>query len=99
MDTTHVFTEYQHKIFLFIKKSVWDANTAEDLTQDVFLNFLPKAQAVRDVKNYLYRSAAHAVINYFKNLKRRKVKIVTNIEIDDGNNSKKECRCINYWAR
>lgn len=68
----YVYKKYQPSIFNFVKSQINNYQTAEELTQDIFLDFI---EALRDfrfqssIKTFLFSIAKHKVIDQIRKKK------------------------------
>jgi RNA polymerase sigma-70 factor (ECF subfamily) len=66
------YKKYHHEVFFYIKKRISDITASEELTQDVFINFL---EGLRDfhfqssLKTFLMTIAKNKVIDYYRKKK------------------------------
>ncbi len=64
-----LFNRYQNQIYNFIKKQVSDQETAEDITQEVFLRLYKAAKNFdpsRQFSSYLYKIAVNEIRRYYQ---------------------------------
>jgi len=63
-----IFTRYYKQIFNFIRKSIYDHRTAEDITQEVFLRIFRSAgrfDPERKFSSWIYKIAFNEIKRYF----------------------------------
>ena len=73
-----LFTSYQKEIKTFLNRRTNCEHTAEDLTQEVYLNLMkkeisPKKNKIDNIRAYLYKTAKNIAINHHVAEQRRKV--------------------------
>lgn len=71
-----LFTLYEKPVFAFIKRQITDAQEVEELTQDVFIDFIESLRSFRGdakVKTFLFSIARHKTIDYIRKKKIKKV--------------------------
>lgn len=74
----YLYNTFRMPIYGFLRRSVGDEQTALDLMQDVFLNFIRifKDKEIPDenrCRMYLFRAARNILINYYKSSYNRRV--------------------------
>jgi len=70
----HIFNKYSTPIFLFAKNLTGEEDTAEEITQDVFLKLYSlrtNFQTYENIKAFLFISARNRCIDYFRYSKRQ----------------------------
>ena len=72
----YVYKKYQPSIFNFVKSQISNYQTAEELTQDIFLDFI---EALRDfrfqssLKTFLFSIARHKIVDQIRKKKIRNI--------------------------
>lgn len=69
-----LFNEYKTNIFRYVMSQLQDYQSAEDVTQEVFINvfrFAGQYKACADVKTWIFAIAKNAVNNYWRKNKSR----------------------------
>jgi len=72
----YVYKKYQPTIFNFVKSQISNYQTAEELTQDIFLDFI---EALRDfrfqssLKTFLFSIARHKIVDQIRKKKIRNI--------------------------
>src|SRR3989344_1348277 len=72
----YVYKKYQPSIFSFVKSQISSYHTAEELTQDIFIDFI---EALRDfrfqssLKTFLFSIARHKVVDQIRKKKLKKI--------------------------
>lgn len=68
----YVYKKYQPSIFNFVKSQISNYQTAEELTQDIFLDFIEALRNFRfqsSIKTFLFSIAKHKVIDQIRKKK------------------------------
>lgn len=71
-----LFNAYRQPVFNFIHRQIRDYQTAEEITQDVFFDFIESLRNFRGeskIKTFLFSIAKHKVIDYIRKKKLKKV--------------------------
>ncbi len=80
-DFEWVMETYYHEIFHYMRKQVFEIETAKDLTQDVFMKVFTKKHTYNpkkaSMRTWLYRIAHHTAMNFFKRAENKR-----NITVD-----------------
>ncbi|BAV04689.1 RNA polymerase sigma-70 factor, ECF subfamily [Filimonas lacunae] len=69
---TEVYRQYSPQIYLNVLKMVKDADTAEEITQEVFTSLWQRwdnLQIDKSLEGYIYRMSANKVYDFFRRLK------------------------------
>jgi len=75
----YVYKKYQPLIFYFVRSQISSYHTAEELTQDVFIDFI---EALRDfrfqssLKTFLFSIARHKVVDQIRKRKLKNIQIM-----------------------
>jgi len=83
------FRKYYNRLYQFAGRYVYDASTAEDIVQNVFINIWKKRKEIKittNVKSYLYSSVRNSSLNHIKKTKIESttpVDSIDNILIED----------------
>lgn len=70
--TEHAWEAFHAPLLQFIRKRVADAETAEDLLQEVFLKIHQQVETLKEVKkleSWVYQITRHAIIDYYRSKK------------------------------
>ena len=70
----HVYKKYQPSIFNFVKSQINNYQTAEELTQDIFIDFIEALRNFRfqsSLKTFLFSIARHKIVDQ---IRKRKIK-------------------------
>ncbi len=84
--------KYYPDIYQYCRLHIYDAYDAEDLTQEVFINFFQSLHRYKEygkVKNYLYIIAGNIVRNYYKKKKDIVLEKLPEYERDNKDNIEK----------
>jgi RNA polymerase sigma-70 factor (ECF subfamily) len=85
----NIFTSYEKPLYNFVLRMVKDAQTAEDLTQDIFLKIYQKLKSFRgdaSVSTWVYKIATNAYLDYVRSSAYKKNSLSD--YIDEGENEK-----------
>jgi RNA polymerase sigma factor (sigma-70 family) len=82
---TRAVKEQGRKLFDFIRKQVPDAETAEDLMQDVFYQFAStmRSAEIESVSAWLYHVARNKIIDWYRRKKAVSLEAAISSSIDD----------------
>lgn len=70
------YYRYSPLILNYVKKQIDDCSSAEEITQDVFFDFIEKVRDFRgecSIKNYLFKIAKNKIIDYIRKKKIEKI--------------------------
>jgi len=85
----NIFTSYEKPLYNFVLRMVKDTQTAEDLTQDIFIKIYKKLKSFRgeaSVSTWVYKIATNAYLDYVRSSGYKKNSLSD--YIDEGENEK-----------
>lgn len=60
-----------NEILIYVRKHIRDINGAEDITQDIFLDYSRCKTEIKEPRPYLYRVATSKIIDWIRDRKKR----------------------------
>ena len=70
--TEHIWNKFHNKLFQFIKKSVKDSDTANDILQDIFMKIHLRLNTLKDedkLTGWVYQITRNSILDHFKKQK------------------------------
>ncbi len=73
MDTQEAYKKYQPQLFTYAYQLVGSVMEAEDIVQEVFINFLQLKQLeINNLKSYLYKMVTNLCIDYMRSARKQR---------------------------